>query len=406
MKRFGIDSIVAFPNFNGSSTKPTSVFFPFISLFSSNMNTLQTMGLILAPLFIISNGCRPHTTPSESEQSPYIVYHPEVVDTLFDFNYVADIQAIRHVEIRPRVTGFVQKFLVDEGAKVNKDQLLARLNNQEYEQQILRSAAALKSAEAELKAKEFALEKTRELYDKNIVSFAEVTVAEAAMDAALAAVALARSEQKTAQLNSEYTQIKAPFDGYINNIHFRSGSLVDEEDVLTTISRTDTVYVYFNVSEREYLQLHADREIYRLSVRLTLADGSVYQHTGRVEIVEGIIDRVSGSISFRAKFPNPEFKLKHGGSGQITLPRSISNTILIASKSAFEVQDKTLVYVVEKTGIVVLKTIQTGNKIGRLVAVTSGLKPDDLVLFEGIQLVTQGDSIPFTQKPLFQIIQD
>jgi membrane fusion protein, multidrug efflux system len=362
--------------------------------------------LMLWVTILSAFGCSENIKMADTSSAPYKVYKPEVTDTLVFFDYIADIHALRHVEIRPRVTGFVNRYYVDEGARVNKGDLIVRINSQEFEQQILRATASLKSVEAELKAKEYALEKTKELFEKNIVSFAEVTVAQAATDAAIAAVELAKSELKMAQLNLSYTEIRAPFGGFINNISHRSGSLVDEEDVLTTLSRTDSVHVYFNVSEKEYLEMHADLEIYEIPVRLTLADGSVFPFSGKVEIIEGIIDRFSGGLSFRAKFPNPDFKLKHGGSGIVALSRKLNEAILIASKSVFEVQSKKAVYVVDENGKIEIREIKSNYGLNKLLSVSQGIHPSDQILYEGIQLVKVGDSLNFKEVPLFQLIQE
>lgn len=361
--------------------------------------------LAVASLLIAMWSCQ---TPDEAPQIvavPFTTYQPVVVDTSLVFTYVADIAAQRHVELRPKVAGFVHKFFVDEGAKVSKNQLILKINSQEFEQHLLKAQAGLMGASADFKSKALGYEKTRDLFALNIVSDAELAVAKAAMDAAQAAVNLAESEVRNAQLNLSYTEIRAPFNGFINNINFRSGSLVNEDDVLTTISKTDSVFVYFNVSEKEYLELSVNREIYQAPVTLILADGSVYPFTGKVEIIEGTIDQITGSISFRAKFTNSNFLLKHGGSGRVAIPRQLNQAFLIAQKSTFEVQDKVFVFVVDTAGVVRQQAVNIDKRLPKLFSLNGGLAPNEQVLFEGVQLVKAGDTIAIQPAPLFDLLQ-
>ena len=361
--------------------------------------------LAMAILGIALYSCNQNEVTTNTPLAPFTIYQPVVADTALEFTYVADISAQKHIELKPKVSGFVLNYYVDEGQQVRQNQLILRLNNEEFEQHLLKAKANMKGADAELQAKCLAFEKTEELFDRKIVSETEFAVAKAEKDAAVAQLALTETEVRNALLSLSYTEIRAPFDGFINKLNFKAGSLVSENDVLTTVSKTDYIYVYFSVSEKEFLELSKNDEIYNTPVSLILADGSKYPHEGTVETVEGTIDRVTGSISFRAIFPNKDFILKHGGSGRVSIPRSLENAFLIAQKSTFEIQDKVFVFTVDQAGVVHQKAVEIDKRLPKLYSLKSGLAPSERVLFEGVQLIKAGDTIPVQQGKLFDLIQ-
>jgi RND family efflux transporter MFP subunit len=319
---------------------------------------------------------------------------PILMDTAFANDYVADIHSIQHVEIRARVKGYIEKINVDEGKSVKAGQIIFSLSNKEHKEALTKARAYLTSAVAESKSAEVELQSVKSLVEKNVISKTELQLAEAKLQVAQAKIEEARSEEANAILNLSFTEIKAPFDGIINRIPKKTGSLVDEGDLLTTLSDNRDVYAYFRVSEKEYLGYISKQEQgQKKEVELILADGTSHGHVGVIETVEGEFDRSTGNIGFRAKFPNPKQVLKHGSSGKVRLKTDLKNALLVWQKSTFEIQEKVFVFVVDKNNIVQMRNIVTRLQLPTLYVVASGLSSTDVIIYEGVQRVKEGDKI-------------
>lgn len=213
----------------------------------------------------------------------------------------------------------------------------------------------------------------------------------------------AESEVESALLKLSFTQIRAPFDGIIDRIPNKIGSLIDEGTLMTTISDNSEVYAYFSVSEKEYLDFinSNDKSKAKKEVELILANGEKYAYSGYVETIEGEFEQGTGNISFRAKFPNPKKILKHGSSGKIRTAQKIEKALVIPQKSTYEVQDRLYVYTVNQKGIVETKSFVPKMRIPHLFIVDSGIAQSDSLIFEGIQELKVGLPIK-TQKVNFK----
>ncbi|WP_211330029.1 efflux RND transporter periplasmic adaptor subunit [Deminuibacter soli] len=320
----------------------------------------------------------------------------EQKDTSLQESYVASIEAIKNVEIRARVAGFLEKIFVDEGQPVKKGQPLFQISSQEYAAELARCKAALNSAEAEARAAKLEMDRVKILVDKKIITASEYDLSQARVKAAQAKIEEAASLKSNAETKLSYTYIRAPFDGMIDRIPLKTGSLVTEGALLTALSDLQSVYAYFSVSENEYLQyiqLPANKQQESRTVQLTLADGSHYPHEGRIETIEGEIEEGTGSIAFRAKFANPNRVLRHGGTGKVLLNTAMENALLVPQKAVFEIQDKSFVYVVGKDNRVKQRSFVPKTRIADCYIVQSGLLPGDKVVFEGIQSLQEGVAI-------------
>ena len=327
----------------------------------------------------------------KSEPEQFQVISPITIDTSFTSEYVADIQSLQNVEIRARVKGFIDKIYIDEGKPVNGGQTLFSISNQGYKEEVLKASALLKSAMAEVKSVEVELQNSKILVDKNVVAKSHLDIIQAKLDALFAKVEEAKANVSGARLQLSYAEIKAPFDGIINRIPYKTGSLVDEGALLTSLSNNKEVFAYFNVSEKEYLELMAKTKTGRKQeVRLALANNKLYPQKGTVETIEGEFDKSTGNIAFRARFANPDLLLKHGSSGKIQLETNLKNALLIPQKSTFEVQDKYYVYVVDEKNVVHAKAFRPRLRLDQLYVVESGLSPTDKIIFEGLQRVKEG----------------
>jgi membrane fusion protein (multidrug efflux system) len=201
-----------------------------------------------------------------------------------------------------------------------------------------------------------------------------------------------------------YAEVRAPFDGIINRIKTKAGSLVSEGDLLTSISNDGDVHAYFNVSEREYLELAKRKDLgVQGSVVLELANGALHPYQGRIETWENVISKSTGNIAFRASFPNPEHLLKHGSSGKVMVQSHLKNVLVIPQKCTFEVQHKTCVFTLNADNSIQLRSIGTKLRLPNHYVIDFGLLPTDRIIFEGIQVVKEGEVIAPDFKALAEV---
>jgi membrane fusion protein (multidrug efflux system) len=335
------------------------------------------------------------------------VSSPIAIDTTIQQEFVADIHAIQNVEIRARVKGYLDRILVDEGKQIKKGQVMFTINSQEYVADLARAKAVLSQASAELKAEELTLVNTRLLVDKNVISTNQLAISLAKVDGLKAKQEEALAQVRAAELKVEHSNIRAPFDGIVDRLPFKRGSLVDEGTLLTTLSDNQNVFAYFNVSEQEYLAFSDQGGVNKsATVSLVLANGESYPQQGLVETIEGEFDKNTGNIAFRARFSNPNKLLRHGSSGKVQLPKKVSGYWAIPQKSVFEIQEKSYVFIKDASGIVKMKSILPDIRIPHFYLVKSGFSAKDTVLIEGIQLVKQGQKIKSTFKPMRQLLTE
>lgn len=318
-------------------------------------------------------------------------------DTVLHHEYVTHIEAVRNVEIRARVQGFLEKIYVDEGKPVKKGQPLFSLNAEEYKADLAQAKANLTSAIAEAKAAALEVDRVRMLVDKKVISTTELELAQAKLKAASAKIDEARSAESNAAIKLSYTQIKAPFDGIIDRIPLKVGSLINEGTLLTSVSDVRAVFAYFNVSESEYLEYVKTRqenpEKNNAMVQLVLADGSLYEYDGKIETVEGEFDESTGSIAFRARFENPDKLLKHGATGTVVLENQVKNALLVPQKAVMEIQDKNYVFVVDTANKVTMKAFNPIARFSHFYIADKSLQPGEKIVYEGIQSIREGMQI-------------
>ncbi|RDV14515.1 efflux RND transporter periplasmic adaptor subunit [Pontibacter diazotrophicus] len=356
-----------------------------------------TILFLLVALF--TAGCSAESQVVNERKSEQVFPVTQIIakDTVLHHQYVADIQAVQNVELRARVQGFLEQVYVDEGQEVTKGQLLFKLNDEEYKEELAKARANLQGALAEAKGIKLEIDRLRMLVEKNVISKTEIDVAKAKLDAANSRIVAARSTISNASIKLSYTSIRAPFDGIIDRIPHRTGSLIDHGSLLTTASNISAIYVYFNVSENEYLQYikiqAEDPQKKNNKVRLILADGSPYPYEGNIETVESEFKSGTGSIAFRARFPNPDKTLKHGASGNIVLSNAVEDAILVPQKAVFSIQDKNYVFLVDSTNQVSMKSFVPQTRFSSFYIVESGLKPGDRIVLEGIQSIESGMQI-------------
>jgi membrane fusion protein (multidrug efflux system) len=252
--------------------------------------------------------------------------------------------------------------------------------------------AEVQKAEAEAEFAEIEYRTTRSLSDSNVVSKNELALAKAKYNKAKAELALAK-------VHLGFTEIRAPFDGYMDRFQVRLGSLVDEGDLLTTLSDNSKLWVYFNVPEAEYLNFktHADQGNMK-NVRLKMANNEIFEYPGVVETIEADFNNETGNIAFRATFPSPKGLLRHGETGNIQMVVPLKNAMIVPQKATFEILEKKYVFVVGKDNKVHTREITVASEMPDLYIVSKGIRSTDKILLEGIKKVRDGDKIKYDYK--------
>ncbi|HEY0740363.1 MAG TPA: efflux RND transporter periplasmic adaptor subunit [Chryseosolibacter sp.] len=335
--------------------------------------------------------CCGHHDREKHKEGKFIVTTPIKKDTTVLNEYVCQIRSIQHIELRALEKGYLQNIYVDEGQFVKKGQVMFQIMPMIYQ-------AELQKAEAEVKFAEIEYLNTKSLADSNIVSPNELALSKAKLDKAKAEVALA-------QAHLGFTKIVAPFDGIMDRFHVRLGSLVDEGELLTSLSDNSKMWVYFNVPEAEYLDYITRPKSERdRPVKLQMANQRLFDQPGVVETIEADFNNETGNIAFRAIFQNPNRILRHGETGNILMPTELNDALIIPQKATFEILDKKYVFVVHDDGVVESRQITVGTEMPHLYAVKEGLSQNDKILVEGLRKVKNNQHIKYEMHDQRQII--
>jgi membrane fusion protein (multidrug efflux system) len=330
---------------------------------------------IIIYLMLFSISCQKEE--QETEELEIEITRCVSKDTSLTRNYVCIIKAHQHIEIRALEKGYLEKIFVDEGKPVKAGQVMFRLLPVIYLAEKERAAAEVNYTRVEY-------ENARQLAEKNIISPNEL---------ALAAAKLKKAEAELSMANARlgFTEIKAPFDGLMDKFNVRLGALLDEGEILTTLSDVSKLWVYFNVPEAEYLDFkkHSKNDT-TIKVRLRMANDEIYPYEGTIETIEADFDNETGNIAFRAGFPNPDKLLRHGETGNILMSFPFKNAILIPQKSTYEVLEKKFVYVLDDKNLVHTREIEVLGEMEDLYIV-KGIKPGERIVYEGIRKVKDGE---------------
>jgi membrane fusion protein (multidrug efflux system) len=334
------------------------------------------IGLLIVTLYA---SCK-NNHEAAHEASKYPITNPIQKDTIITKEYVSQIHSIRHIEIRAIEKGYLKQIFVDEGQSLKKGQMMFNIMPNIYKADFLK-------AKAEEKVTEIEYQNTKLLADENIVSKNELALARAKYD-------IAKAEVLLAQTHLDFTNIKAPFDGIMDHLHVREGSLLDEGELLTTLSDNSKMWVYFNVPEAEYLDyITSAKKNEKQQVTLLMANNKPFPEKGIVETIEGEFNNETGNIAFRATFPNPDGILRHGETGNIILTIPMKNAIIIPQKATFEIMDKRYVYVVDANNVIKQREIEVIAELENIFIISKGLSKNDKILLDGIRKVKNNEKI-------------
>jgi membrane fusion protein (multidrug efflux system) len=355
------------------------------------MKVTPILTTILATTFLGLPACHMHKEgQSNEEQHNIVVTSPQAKDVTLTQQYVCQIHSQRHIKVRAMENGYLEEIPVKEGQAVKQGDVMFKVLPALYK-------AKLDAELAEAKLAELELNNTQRLFEQKVVSQNEVALFQAKL-------AKAQAKAKLAEAELNFTVVRAPFDGIIDRLEEQHGSLIKEGDILTTLSDNKVMWVYFNLPEARYLdymngQGH-DKEDWKID--LVLANGSKFEHTGKIGAIEAKFNNETGNIPFRADFPNPAGLLRHGQTGNVLIHRTLNNAVVIPQRATFEILDKRYVYVVDKDNVVRQREFVVQNELDDVFVVKKGLDVNDQIVLEGVRQVHDGEKVEFEfRKPEF-----
>jgi membrane fusion protein (multidrug efflux system) len=317
--------------------------------------------------------------------------------------FTGEIRGGEDVEVRARVTGFLQAQHYREGSLVRKGQLLFTIDPKPFQAAAERAEAEMAEAQARHNRAVIQVNRLTPLVARNAVSQQDLDNAVASAEASKASVAGAAAQLTSARLDLSYTRVTSPISGLAGNRQADIGSYVGspEPTVLTVVSSLDPVRFDFTIAESEYLayaratNAQAGKRVRsNPTLELVLADGSVHPHKGQVTIVGRGVDTQTGTLPIQATFPNPGGLLRPGQFGRVQLPITTrKNAIVIPQRSVQELQGTYNVFVVGADSVAQTREIKVASRSGSDWIVASGLEPADRIVVEGIQKVRPGTKV-------------
>lgn len=340
----------------------------------------------------------------KEEQKETPEYQTTVIekqDAVLESTYPVNVKGQEDIEIRPRIDGFIKNIYVDEGSVVKAGQRLFQIDSPSAQQGYNTAKAAVIAAEAQVQTAQLNVDRIKPLADEGIVSITQLKTYENALASAQASLAQAKAQEANASETLRWTNVTSPVDGIIGSIPFRTGSLVNSGNVLTTVANTKDVYVYFSISETNLMNILNDlpgttqqEKIANFPpVKLQLKDGSIHPETGKLSTIGGQINIATGTAMLRADFPNSEKILRSGFSGRIIIPMTIKDAIVIPQRATFSQQNKFLAWKVQGDSIVNTLIEVTPLSDGESYVVNSGLNVGDRVVVEGLATLRNGMKI-------------
>ncbi len=358
----------------------------------SIMKTHTSYALVL--LSILLWACQPEV--EEDNGIPLPVKTLVGQNAANTFQYLGSVEGIEDVEIRPQVDGILEEIYVDEGDFVNKGQPLFKINAQPYIEDLKNAQANVALERAKLRKARTELDRLQPLIDNEVISEVQMKTAEADYEIAQASLEKAQAIEANMQIKLGFTTINAPVSGFIGRFTKSVGNVIKKTDSepLTILSNVSKIYVYFSMSESDYLyysRMKNDSSSKKMSpdVKLILADGYVYDHTGRIDANSGQINRNTGSITLRAVFNNPDTLLRSGNTGKILMEQIYPNAILIPQSAAISIQDKKFVFVLDSNNLTKRKEIQIEGRSGKdYIIANNSLSENDRIVIAGLNKLT------------------
>lgn len=344
--------------------------------------------------------------PVTMPPAQYAMLEISTTDRVIPSSYSATIRGRQDIDIYPQVGGTIAKLCVTEGQTVAQGQTLFIIDQVPYKAALQTAEANVAAAKAGVATAQLVYDSKKELYAKNVVSKFDLSTAENNLLTAKAQLAQAEAQRVNAANSLSYTVVKAPANGVVGTLPYRVGALVSAAmpKPLTTVSDNSVMYVYFSMNEKQLLDLareygSIDATIKQMpDVELKLSDGTIYSEKGRVESISGVIETSTGTVSLRAAFPNKGGLLHSGGSGNVVIPNTYKDCIVIPQMATFELQDRVFIFKsvdgLAKSFPISVEKINNGKEY----VVTAGLTAGDVIVAEGAALLREGTPIQPKQQ--------
>lgn len=366
-----------------------------------NIKSKLTVILSLAALVLLGS-CGGEKKQQAMPTPVFKTAKAEKKDITLPEKYSATIRGRQDIEVYPQVGGTLQRLCVSEGQKVTKGQTLFIIDQVPYQAALNTAEAAQKAANAALATAQLTYDSKKKLFDDGIISDVELQTAQNALLSARAQVAQADAQVVNARNSLSYTVVKSPANGVVGTLPYRQGALVSSAmpQPLTTVSDNNEMYVYFSVAEAQFLQMvrgggSVEQALAAMpELTLQLVDGSEYEVKGKAESASGVVDRNTGSVQLRAVFANPSHILHSGSSGNIVMPVTYKDVLVIPTTATVQMQDKYKVFVVDKEGIAhgqIISVLPQTN--GKEYIVTGGLDGTEEIVWEGAGMVKDGQKV-------------
>lgn len=359
---------------------------------------------------VVLTSCGSKSNQMGEASNDFAVETVQTTSADLETSYPATIKGMQDIEIRPKVSGYLVKLLVDEGATVRKGQPLFLIDSEQYRAAVKAAQAQIRVCRANIATQKLTVDNKRMLFKQNIISSYDLKMAENTLASYEAQLASAEAQLQSAQDNLRWCTVTSPADGVVGSIPYRVGSLVSASsaEALTTVSNISKMYVYFSMTEKQLLALTREAggvnaAIKKMpSVTLKLSDGTTYSQSGTVSTISGVIDQSTGSVQMRATFDNAQHILRSGGTGAVLVPTHANDAIMVPQSATFDVQDKKFVYVVNNDKTVATREITVlPQNDGQSYVVTSGLRPGDRIVVDGVNQLKNGQKInPITPAQL------
>ncbi|ADG12238.1 MexE family multidrug efflux RND transporter periplasmic adaptor subunit [Caulobacter segnis] len=309
-------------------------------------------------------------------------------------DFTGRLEPIDTVEIRPRVSGYIDGAQFTEGARVHKGQVLFQIDPRPYKAEADRTAAEVARAKAQLDLAVVNRERGRRLIEQNALAQSEFDRLASEERAAQANLSAAQAALQTARLNLEWTRVTSPIDGRISKAIITRGNLVTQSSLLTTVVSDTPIYAEFNADEQTFLKYASAERGKGGPVYMGLMTEEGYPHVGKLAFIDNAMDARSGTIAGRAIFANADGRFTPGLFARIRLVSAESQTVALAPDRAIATDlGKRFVVVVNSANKAEYRPVEIGPLAGNLRIIRSGLKPGDRVIVGGLQKVKPGDTV-------------
>lgn len=368
----------------------------FKSMMSVHGLKAAITGLFPVALAVGLVSCAKNAAPPPPAMHVDVVHPRQAVITNWD-EYPGRVDAVQSVELRPRVSGYLDAIHFTDGAEVKQGDVLFTIDQKPYQATLNQLTAVRESAESHLQWTSNDWQRADDLFKTHAISAEELDSRTTAMHEAEAAVRAAVATEDIAKLNLSYTEIKAPVDGKIGQRIISIGNLVQDSapaTLLGTIVSMDPIYCYFTADERAYLGYRGNGNVgstNSIPAELALANETGYPHVGHLDFFNNQVDAASGTIQMRAVFPNEDRKLVPGLFARVRVPAGPPvSALLIPDFSVQSDQGHKFVYVVGANNMVEARPLEVARQSGGFLQVTSGLTTNDSIIVSGLLLVRPG----------------